>query len=249
MEVKALKNAFSERAFWLKVKLMTTSREPSIPSAKSLGEALQTMRGDALMMASLARRSFDNARRGLLGRDEDACNTVIVDDEEIDTLEVQLDQTGIALMLRFHPVASDLRNVITTMKFSINLERIADQTVNIARRTKRLINREPVEETAELEVLFGEADLMFRDAIRAFADSDAGLALSLKHRDRDLDRNTRDFGEKITTRMARDVENIPTYLDLIFITRYLERIGDQAKSIGEDTVYAISAEEVRHSPV
>ena len=200
------------------------------------------------MMASLTRRSYDNARRGLFARDEDACNTAIADDEEIDTLEVQLDKTGIALMLRFHPMASDLRNVMTTMKFSINLERIADQSVNIARRSKRLLSRKSVPETAELEPLFAETDLMFRDAIRAFADSDAELALSLKRRDRDLDRNTRNFGERITSRMAQDVDNIPTYMDLIFITRFLERIGDQAKSIGEDTVYAISAEEVRHSP-
>lgn len=210
-------------------------------------ESLQILRNDALMMGSLTIRNLANAGKGLFDRDEDWCNTVIVDDEEIDDLEVLVDQNGIALMLKFSPMASDLRTVISTMKLSMNLERIADQCVNIARRGRRLLTKPVLPETNEIAPTFEIAETMLKDAIRAYADADIELARSLKMRDRKLDALNRDFAERITVRMSHDVDNIPAYIDLIFISRFLERVGDQAKNIGEDTVYAISAEETRHS--
>ncbi|MFZ4777238.1 MAG: phosphate signaling complex protein PhoU [Terrimicrobiaceae bacterium] len=210
-------------------------------------ESLSALRNDALMMASLTERNLVNTRKGLFERDEDWCNTVIADDEEIDTLEVQIDREGINVMLRFHPMASDMRNVIATMKLSVNLERIADQAVNIARRGRKLIARPEVGEIAQLQPIFQTAESMVRDAVRAFADRDVALSRSFKDRDRELDELNRTFAERMTDRMSEQVENIPTYMDLIFISRFLERIGDQAKNIGEDTVYAISAEEIRHT--
>lgn len=210
-------------------------------------EALRSLRSDALMMASLTERNLANARKGLFERDEDWCNTVIADDEEIDTLEVQIDRDGINLMLRFHPLASDMRNVISTMKVSVNLERVADQAVNIARRSRKLIARPEVTEVKELEPIFQVAETMYKDAVRAFADRDIELSRSLRDRDRELDELNRSFAEKITNLMGEKVELIPSYMDLIFIARFLERIGDQAKNIGEDSVYAISAEDTRHT--
>jgi len=210
-------------------------------------EALRELRNNALMMASLTERNMENARKGLFERDEDWCNTVIADDEEIDTLEVQVDKDGIGIMLRFHPLASDMRNVIATMKFSVNLERVADQAVNIARRARKLIARPPVPQAAELEPIFQYSMQMLKDGIRAFADNDPALARGLRERDLPLDEMNRTFAEKITNLMSQNVENIPSYMDLIFIARFLERIGDQAKNIGEDTVYAVSAEDTRHT--
>lgn len=210
-------------------------------------EALRELRNDALMMASLTERNMENARKGLFERDEDWCNTVIADDEEIDTLEIQVDRQGIAVMLRFHPLASDLRNVVSTMKFSVNLERVADQAVNVARRGRKLIARPPVPQAAELEPIFDFANQMLKDSIRAFADNDLDIARNLRERDRKLDEMNKDYAEKITNLMSTNVEHIPSYMDLIFTARFLERIGDQAKNIGEDTVYAVCAEDVRHT--
>jgi phosphate transport system protein len=210
-------------------------------------EALRALRNDVLMMASLTERNLENTRKGLFERDEDWCNTVIADDEEIDTLEVQVDREGINVMLRFHPLASDMRNVISTMKLSVNLERVADQAVNIARRGRKLIARPEVTELAELQPLFTFAETMVKDAIRAFANRDAELARALKERDRELDEMNRSFAERMTNLMSNNVGLIPAYMDLIFIARFLERIGDQAKNIGEDTVYAVSSEEIRHT--
>jgi phosphate transport system protein len=210
-------------------------------------EALRALRNDVLMMASLTERNLEHARKGLFERDEDWCNTVIADDEEIDTLEVQVDREGINVMLRFHPMASDMRNVIATMKLSVNLERIADQAVNIARRSRKLIARPEITEVFEIQPIFALAEGMVRDAIRGFSHRDVEMARGLKERDRELDELNRAYAERITGLMGERVELIPGYMDLIFIARFLERIGDQAKNIGEDTVYAISAEELRHT--
>ena len=222
---------------------------PAMPNTHILStfeEAFRSLRNDALMMASLTERNLENTRKGLFDRDEDWCNTVIADDEEVDTLEVQVDREGVNLMLRFHPLASDMRNVISTMKLSVNLERIADQAVNIARRSRKLISRPAVDEILELQPIFHYAETMVKDAVRSFANRDLELARALKERDRQLDEMNRTFADKMTDLMSHHVEHIPSYMDMIFISRFLERIGDQATNIGEDTVYAICAEETRH---
>src|SRR3954469_9517929 len=101
-------------------------------------EALASLRNNVLMMSSLTERSLDRAITGLLKRDNDLCAIAIADDEEIDQLEIQVDKDGIDLLLRFQPVASDLRRVVSAMKLSSNLERMADQATNILARAQQL---------------------------------------------------------------------------------------------------------------
>jgi phosphate transport system protein len=214
----------------------------------SFETALETLRKDVLMMASLATRSIDNARKGLFERDEDWCNTVIADDEEVDSLEIQIDNAGMDIMLRFHPFASDLRNVIAAMKTSVNLERGADQAVGIARRARKLISQPALQELARIEPLFDMAATMFKDAVKAFSDGDIELARTLKLRDKGLDDQNRSFAETLADLMQKNPDSIRGYLELIFIARCLERIGDQAKSIAEDTIYAVEVKDIRHTP-
>ena len=108
----------------------------------SFDAALYSLKNDVLMMSSLTDRIFQAAVEGLLNRDSDLCSQVVADDDEIDILEKQVDLDGVNLLLRFHPVASDMREVISAMKVSTSLERIADQSVTIPRRAKRLNARE-----------------------------------------------------------------------------------------------------------
>ena len=222
------------------------STSPHILSGFEL--RLMEYRKNALMMGSLTQRSIARAWKGVMERDESACNTVIADDEEINILEVQMDQEGIALLLKFQPLASDLRLVIATMKFSANLERISDQSVGIARRARKLNLKARVPEAAGIEPLFRHADSMVMDAIKAFADQDAELARSIKARDRDLDALNREFANRLTEQMQKNPGQIEDFLELIFIARFLERIGDQATNIAEDTVFAVDAEDIRHAP-
>lgn len=209
--------------------------------------ALNELRNDVLMMASLTERTLANAMRGLLSRDEDACTTAIADDEEIDQLEIEVDKAGIEILMRFQPVASDLRQVVSAMRVSSNLERVGDQAVSIARRARKL-NRFPVLTELDLiERMYRDALALFRDAVDAFVRGDAELARSLKPRDRQLDDANREAAKVLTECMVSDSANLKGYLSLIFIARNLERVGDHATNMAEDAVYAANAEDIRHS--
>src|SRR5256885_1173231 len=95
-------------------------------------EALTSLRNDLLMMAGLAERSLDRALKGLLQRNDDLCTHAIADDEEIDQLEKQIDKDGFEILLRYQPVASDLRRVILGIKRFANIDRIGDHATNIS---------------------------------------------------------------------------------------------------------------------
>jgi phosphate transport system protein len=209
-------------------------------------EALTSLRNNVLLMSSLTERSLDRAITGLLKRDNDLCAIAIADDEEIDQLEKHVDKDGIDLLLRFQPVASDLRRVVSAMKLSSNLERMADQATNIARRARKL-NQHPALPEAELiRPMYLHAMSMFKDAIDAFVRGDVNLARSVVPRDEGLDDMNRTTGRRLIERMAEDPEQLRGYLNLIFISRCLERVGDHATNMAEDAVYAVAAEDIRH---
>jgi len=208
---------------------------------------LESLRDHVLMMASLTERVLTRAADGLFHRDLDACNSVIADDAEIDALEKTIDGDGVEIMVRFQPMAKDLREVISAMKVCANLERVADQAVNISRRARRLNQKPSIPETATLEPMFRAAIDLFRASIRSFADRDEELARGLKPRDREIDATHHRVINDLTVRMAQDTDRIHDYLDLIFIARYIERIGDHATNIAEDAVFAASAEDIRHT--
>lgn len=212
-------------------------------------EALSSLRNNVLMMAGLAERTLDRAVRGLLQRDDALCTTAIADDEEIDQLEKQIDKDGVDVLLRFQPVASDLRRVVAAMKLSPNIERIADQATNIAKRARKL-NRHPALPEVEMIVpIQAHAMAMFKDAIDAFTREDVDLGRAVVARDKDLDYMNKMANRKLTDRMAQDPKQLRGYLNLIFISRCLERVGDHATNIAEDAVYAAAAEDIRHQTV
>src|ERR1700757_4753276 len=124
-------------------------------------EALSSLRNNVLMMAGLAERTLDRAIKGLLQRDDNLAVTAIADDEEIDQLEKQIDKDGIDLLLRFQPVASDLRRVVAAMKLSTNLERIADESVSIARKARKLNKHRALPEVELITPMGALATQMF----------------------------------------------------------------------------------------
>jgi phosphate transport system protein len=202
-----------------------------------------------LMMAGLAERALDRAVKGLLQRDDNLCTTAIADDEEIDQLEKQIDKEGVDVLLRFQPVASDLRRVVAAMKLSPNIERIADQATNIARRARKLNRHPPLPEVEIIVPIQAHAMAMFKDSIDAFAREDVDLGRAVVARDKDLDHMNKMANRRLTDRMAQDPKQLRGYLNLIFISRFLERVGDHATNIAEDAVYAAAAEDIRHQTV
>jgi phosphate transport system protein len=211
-------------------------------------EALSSLRNNVLMMAGLAERSLDRAIKGLLQRNDDLCANAIADDEEIDQLEKQIDKDGIDVLLRFQPVASDLRRVVAAMKLSPNIERVADQATNIARRARKLNKHPPLPEIQLIGPIQAHAMSMFKNAIDAFTREDVDLARAVVGRDDALDKLNKMASRRLTERMAEDADQLRGYLNLIFISRCLERVGDHATNIAEDAVYAAAAEDIRHLP-
>jgi len=219
---------------------------PSKHTLGSFDEGLTALRNNVLMMAGLADRALDRAIKGLLQRDDNLCATAIADDEEIDQLEKQIDKEGVDVLLRFQPVASDLRRVVAAMKLSPNVERIGDQATNIARRARKL-NRHPALREIEIIVpIQAHAMAMFKDAIDAFAREDVDLGRAVVARDKDLDYMNKLANRTLTDQMAQDPKQLRGYLNLIFISRSLERVGDHATNIAEEAVYAAAAEDIRH---
>jgi phosphate transport system protein len=214
---------------------------------QSFDLALYELKNDVLMMASLTDRMLLTAFEGLLSRNSELCDQVIVDDDEIDTLEKQVDEEGVSLLIRFHPVASDMREVISAMKVSTNLERVGDQSVTISRRAKRLNSWPAVPEVALLDPVYYMALEIFRDSIRAFAERDSTLSEGLKLRDKELDARTTELGEKLVARAAADPGSVSSYFDLIIISRAVERIGDQATNIAEGSFWRDQATDIRHT--
>ena len=209
-------------------------------------ESLEALRNNVLMMAGLTERSLERAMKGLVNRDDNISATAIADDEEIDQLEKQIDKDGVDILLRFQPVASDLRRVVAAMKLSSNLERMADMATTIARRARKLNQHPPLAEVELIRPMYDHAMSMFKDSVDAFAREDVDLARAVVPRDQKLDDLNRMASHKLVDRMAQDPDQLRGYLNLIFVGRCLERVGDHATNIAEDAVYAAAAEDIRH---
>ncbi|HEX8312247.1 MAG TPA: phosphate signaling complex protein PhoU [Chthoniobacteraceae bacterium] len=208
--------------------------------------SLTALRDQVLDMAQKTATSVRNAKDGLFREDDDLCNSTIADDEEIDQQEKEVDRIGLDVLMRFQPLASDLRQVIAAMRVCNNLERAADQAVSIAKKTRKLSHPPDADIRGLLSPLFDSATELLLDAVKAYQSGDLGLARSLKQRDREVDELNRQAAEFLITRMAERRESIADDVNLLFIARHLERVGDHAKNIAEDVVYAFAAEDIRH---
>ena len=219
------------------------------PSGHILGNfqrALNELTADLNRMAGLVTKSLDLAVQGLLERNTSLCSEVIADDEEIDNLEVKLDEEGVKIIMLFQPVASDLRKVVTAMKVSSNLERTADQAVGIAKRARKMNKHLEVPEARLVEPLYQMAATLLRQSMEAFREGDVNIALEVKEKDAELDKACKSLAKQLTRRMEENPDHIKDYLNLQFVIRFLERIGDHAKNISDDAVYAEAAVDIRH---
>ena len=213
---------------------------------RDFDQAISTLRVEVLLMAAKARHNLERAVQALMERNVELANAVIADDDEVDESERKIDQLGMDILVRYHPVATDLRLVVSSMKISMNLERISDHATNIAKRAKKMSASQELPEVTLIEPLYTLADHLLRDAISAYSDRNATLGASLHARDKELDRMhtsaTATFGSRIEQSNGRSMD----YLHLILVTRSLERVGDLATNIGEDAVFLDNARDLRH---
>ena len=208
--------------------------------------ALQELRETTLIMAAGAQRNLQNTINGLLQRDKQLCNQAIADDEDEDQLEIQIDSLGLQIIVRFQPVATDLRMVIGAMKTATNLERISDQAVSIAKRSRKMLKNDKVPEVSRIEGLYQVAASMLADAITAYSDSDIDLALTVVENEKTLKKThkttSRFFSEKLETQTG----HYRDYLDLVLICRWLDRVGNLATNIAEDVIFETTSADIRH---
>lgn len=209
-------------------------------------EALVQLDAHIVQMASLTEQNLAHAIRGLLERNDDLCNQAIADDAEVDRLEKKIDQQGHDIILRYTPVARDLRRVITCMKVSTALERISDHAVSLARRARLLNARHAVTETSLVQPIYELAAAQLKLGVDSFVQGDLALALRIVQNDDPLDIAHYEFIDKLTESIASNGPQATDYVTLIFITRLLERIGDQSVNIAEDAVYYLTAQDIRH---
>src|SRR5215470_10046655 len=175
-------------------------------------ELLAALRNNLLMMSGLTDRNLGQAMKGLLERNDSLCANAIADDEEIDQLEKQIDKDGVDILLRFQPVASDLRGVVSAMKLSSNLERIGDQATTIARRARKLNQHAPLPEVELIKPMHEHAMSMFKDSMDAFVREDVKLGCEVVGRDEGLDDLNQSASHKLVERMAQDPDQLRGYL-------------------------------------
>src|ERR1022692_4348597 len=164
----------------------------------SFDKALEKLNEDIQRMALTAIASLNDSVRAIASRDEAMCNRVIADDEIVDTLEKVIDRDGVNILTRFQPLAHDFRRVFATIKVATDLERIHDQAVNIARRVKKLLQSPELPESRMIEPIHTQATMLLQDSLRAFNEENVELAMSLKARDRELDRAQKELIERLT---------------------------------------------------
>ncbi len=209
-------------------------------------EALRSLRTNTLEIGILAKKNVENAFTGLTHRDQTICNQVIADDEEVDQLEIQIDNDSLQIMAKFQPFASDLRLVVASMKITHNLERISDHAVSIAKRARKIIKHPEIEDTALLEPAYKHALSMLNIAIESYSDNSTEKALEVLSMDENLNKFHKAATKAFTKKLEDPCDNYKTYLNLVFITRWTERIGDLSTNIAEDVIFMESAQDIRH---
>jgi phosphate transport system protein len=222
---------------------MALGGKHSIPGFE---HSLEELRADILMMATLVRRNMGNARTGFVKRDDDYCAGVIADDEEVDLLEKEVDRRGTRILISFQPLATDFRTVLATIKLGSHLENISDQLVDIARRTRGLIDQSAVKEDEGVASIFEEVDKSLTEALDAFSSFDNSRAENLRSKIDPLAQSARDLLEKLSDAVGSNLQHSGYYVNRIMIVRSLEQIAYLIKTITEDITYVAEAEDIRH---
>jgi phosphate transport system protein len=209
-------------------------------------EEMNQLKESLLAMASHAESAVTRSMRALVERDDALAQSVLDDDNIIDQFEVDIDDIAIHLLAKA-PVATDLRLTTVAMKISQNLERVGDSAVTIARRVIDLHTEQQLKPYVDLPRMATMAIEMLRDSISAFINHDPDKARAVVPRDAEVDVLNRQLHRELSSFMVERPANITRCLNLMVISKCLERIADHATNIAEDVVYLYEAIDIRHS--
>jgi phosphate transport system protein len=220
---------------------MTTERH--IPHFQ---EELEQLKARLLEMGGLAEDRLRLVVHGLVDRDLVIVERVLTNDGAINQLHIEIDDRCFKLLALHQPMAVDLRAIVSAVKINTDLERVGDLAVNIAEAVRRYLQHPPVKELIDIPRMAMIAQDMLRDALDAYVRRDIPLAQNVLDRDDEVDALKTMVFRELLTHMLRDPQTIEPSLDLILISRHLERIGDHATNIAEDVIFMVSAKDVRH---
>jgi len=209
-------------------------------------EELEQLKTRLLEMGGLAEDRVRSAVEGLVEREAGVVDRVLTGDVPINQLHIEIDSRCFKLLALHQPMAVDLRAIVSAVKINTDLERVGDLAINIAEAVRRYMRHPPVKELIDIPRMADIAQSMLRDALDAYVRRDIVLAQNVLNQDDELDALKTQVFRELLTYMLQDPTTIEPALDLILISRHLERIGDHATNVAEDVIFMVSARDVRH---
>lgn len=217
------------------------------PGHRHFHEELAQLKQKLLDMSGQAEHLVDLAIKSLLDRDRAIAEQVIAGDKVLNALEVEIEQRAVRLLALQQPMASDLRFLIGTIKVSSDLERVGDHAVNIAESAVRLVDHGGrLTPSPAIEDMARRARAMLSDALDAFLRADGGLGREVCKADDAVDALHDSIFRVLLTHMMESTRNIGPSLELLLVSRNLERVADMATNIGEDAVYLAEGKQIKH---
>ncbi|HCI15053.1 MAG TPA: phosphate transport system regulatory protein PhoU [Gallionellaceae bacterium] len=212
---------------------------------------LEAIRANVLQMGGLVESQIKSAVESLLSGDVALMTRVIEDDHRVNAMEVKIDEACSHVIARRQPTAGDLRLIMTVVKTITDLERIGDEAEKIARMAKLLSQKHglalpryhEISHAAEIAVE------MLRKSLDAFARLDVAMAAQVVRQDDQVDEEFRAIMRYLITFMMEDPRTISTSLEILFVAKAIERIGDHAKNMSEYVIYMVKGRDVRHVTV
>ena len=212
---------------------------------------LQSIRAKVLEMGTIVEEQLSEAVQSLVDADTKIAEKVIRRDEEVNDLEIDIDEDCSLLIGKRSPVAADLRNVLMMIKIIGDLERIGDESTKIANATIRIIENDIMSKPQfkNINSMLSSVQLMLRQALNSFARLDTTETIEVLEKDKEVDEEYRSHMRQLLTYMLEDPRTISMSLELMFVTKSLERIGDHAKNITQSVIYTVKGTDVRHSSI
>lgn len=211
-----------------------------------LQKGLIGLRRSLLAMAAEAELRVNQAFDALLEGDVELARLVRANDDRVDRMDIDIESECLQILALQQPVASDLRFVLATLRIEASLERIADLARGIAKRVLKIADGRLVRPPPTLRSMCDAVRAMLADALRALADQDAELAQRVRRADETVDQYNRELFNWALNEIQGRVDEAPTIVNLLFVVRTIERIGDLTKAIAEDVVFAVEGDVVRH---
>lgn len=211
---------------------------------------LAELKKHLLAMGGMVEKQIQSAMEALVAGDTALAQDVRLGDKDVDKLELTIDDEAISVIARRQPAASDLRLVISCLKMVADLERIGDEAKKIAKIAIAMADEgQPPAGLVEVRHIANHVTEMLRQALDAFARFDTEQSLRVIKEDNSVDDEYRSATRSLMTHMMEDPRKISPCLNMMWILRALERIGDHSENIAEHVIYMVKGENVRHVPL